>query len=122
MHAGQDNYCYNNFMVWNITVFKDARGADILNGFIQKLDKQTAAKIARLIGVLGQQGPFLHMPYSKKITNDIYELRIRGKQEIRIFYTFKRNTIYLLHIFQKKTQKIPTYEIEVAQKRLKYLT
>lgn len=109
-------------MSWNIIVFKDTRGKDILNNFAYSLDQPTTAKITRLVGVLSQRGPFLYMPYSKKITTNIYELRIRGKQEITIFYTFKADAIYLLHIFQKKTQKTPIREIKTAKERLKHLT
>lgn len=109
-------------MGWDIIVFKDTQEKDILNSFSKTLDRATTAKTTRLISVLWEKGPFLYMPYSKKITTNIHELRIRGKQEIRIFYTFKGNTIYLLHIFQKKTQKTPRRGIETAKERLKRLT
>ena len=62
------------------------------------------------------------MPHTKKVTSDLYELRIRGRQEIRIFYSFVKQDIYLLHVFIKKQQKIPRKEIEIAQTRLKLLT
>ena len=109
-------------MSWNLIVFKDTREKDILNSFSKTLHRATTAKVTRLIGILQEKGPFLYMPYSKKITANIHELRIRSKQEIRIFYTFKRNVIYLLHIFQKKTQKTPPREIETAKERLRRLT
>ena len=95
-------------MGWNTITFEDSSGKDILGDFIKKLDKLTIAKISRLIRILKEKGPFLYMPYSKKITNKIYELRIRGKQEIRIFYTFKGKYIYLLHIFQNAPPRVKT--------------
>jgi len=108
-------------MSWNIVVFRDSQGKDILNSFSESLNSETTAKITRFVEILEQRGPFLHMPFSKKITAKIHELRIRGKQEIRIFYTFKTNNIYILHVFQKKTQKTPNREIDIAKKRLCYL-
>ena len=56
------------------------------------------------------------MPHSKKITGDLFELRIRGRQEIRILYTFYRSQIILLHGFIKKTPKIPPKELKIAAK------
>ena len=57
------------------------------------------------------------MPYAKKITDQLYELRIRGKVEIRIIYGFKNNEAVLLHIFKKKQNKIPRKEINTAEER-----
>ncbi|MBT3864973.1 type II toxin-antitoxin system RelE/ParE family toxin [Candidatus Peregrinibacteria bacterium] len=61
------------------------------------------------------------MPHSKKIDDKLFELRIRGKKEVRIIYCFYRNTIILLHAFVKKTQKIPKRSILVAKNRLNSL-
>ena len=80
------------------------------------------AKTSHTIDLLKENGSFLKMPHSKKIKVNLYELRIRGEQEIRIFYTFKKRNIYLLHAFQKKSQKTPKKEIQIALKRLKLLT
>ena len=51
----------------------------------------------------------------------MYELRIRGKQEVRIFYTFNRGEIILLHCFLKKSQQIPSKEIKIALQKLAML-
>ncbi|MBU0999109.1 type II toxin-antitoxin system RelE/ParE family toxin [Patescibacteria group bacterium] len=50
-----------------------------------------------------------------------YRLRIVSNFSIRIFYTFQDDTIWVLHAFIKKSQKIPQKELEVAINRLKYL-
>jgi len=71
-----------------------------------------------MVGVLSQKGYEVRMPYSKQLDNNLYELRIRGKREIRIFYCFKVNKIVLLHGFVKKTQKTPDKEINTATSRL----
>jgi len=72
-------------MTWNIIFAKSNRGDEVVKDLIKKLQKSTIAKIAHHIDLLVEQGPILPMPYSKKITTNIYELSIRGKQEIRIF-------------------------------------
>ncbi len=56
--------------------------------FIKKLQKPTQSKILRSIELLEYYGQNLGMPHAKKATNLLYELRIRGTQEVRIFYTF----------------------------------
>jgi len=90
--------------------------------FISSLNKPTIAKVLRIIDLLEIFDYRLGLPHCKKVANNLFELRIRGKQEIRIFYTFFKNEIVLLHSFIKKSQKIPQKELQIASKRLKRLT
>lgn len=62
------------------------------------------------------------MPHCKKLTSDIFELRIRGKEEVRILYSTRKGDIYLLHAFKKKSQKTPAKEIKIAEQRMALLT
>ena len=64
--------------------------------FISNLQKDTQSKVLRYVELLKKFGPNLRMPYAKRITKDLYELRIRGKQETRIFYTIRSNKAFLL--------------------------
>jgi phage-related protein len=89
--------------------------------FIGLLDKSTISKFTHASNLFEKHGPILGMPYSKKLTKDLYELRIRGKQEVRIIYGFINKAIYLLHVFLKKTQKTPLKEVETADKRFQGL-
>ena len=95
---------------------------DLVEGFINSLEKPAIAKVLRVIDLLENFGHELGMPHSKKITAAIYELRIRGRQEIRFFYCFKGKNIILLHGFVKKSDKIPKKEIKVAIQRHERLT
>ncbi len=48
------------------------------------------------------------------------EIRIHEGGEWRVFYVAKfHNAIYVLHFFEKKTQKTPQAAIELAKKRYK---
>lgn len=94
---------------------------DDVQEFIAELDSRTRLKTVKTIQLLAEYGFRLGMPYSKKIGTRLFELRISAVGEIRIFYTFFMNAIILLHIFMKKTQKIPIYELQTAQKRLSFL-
>ena len=108
-------------MTWNVYFFQTKRREKLVKEFMKNLEGKTIGKIAQNLDLLKIHGPLLGMPYSKKLTKDINELRIRGKEEIRILYTFSKNNVYLLHAFKKKTQKTPKKEIKIAEKRKKTL-
>ncbi len=90
--------------------------------FIYSLEKQTIAKTLRTIDLLEKFGNKLAMPHSKKVTGNIFELRIRGQQEVRIFYCFHKDQIRLLSGFVKKSQKTPAKELLKAGNKYKNLT
>ncbi len=92
-----------------------------LEKFIRSLEKQTIAKVLRTTDLLEEFGYKLGSPHIKKISDNLFELRVQGKQEIRIFYIFSKNQIILLHGFVKKSQKTPKREIEIAQRKLQLL-
>ena len=58
----------------------------------------------------------------KQIGAGVREIRLRSRGEYRIMYVlWHGNKIYVLHAFQKKTQKTPVSEIERARRRFKTL-
>ena len=91
---------------------------DSVEKFIQSLDKNTIARVIHTIELLEKFGNGLGMPHSKMVSRGIFELRIYGSQNVRIFYAFSKNKAILLHGFIKKTSKIPKKEIDTAIKRL----
>ena len=86
--------------------------------FVFKLDRYTRAKLTREIDILEKRGPILPMPYAKKIKPSIWELRVRGNQEVRVLYSVKDSSAYFLNWFVKKSQKTPLNEIDKAVNRL----
>jgi len=90
--------------------------------FIQSLQPLTTAKVLRTIDLLEKFGNHLGMPHSKRVSGKLCELRIRGQQEIRVFYCFYKQGIYLLHAFIKKSQKIPQRELTIAKDKCRRLT
>ena len=53
---------------------------------------------------------------------DVREIQIHDDGEFRVIYITKlHETVYVLHAFQKKTQKTPRKDIELAKARLKLL-
>jgi phage-related protein len=92
-----------------------------LEKFIKSLEKPTIAKVLRTVDLLERFGRDLGLPHSKKISEQLYELRIRGDQEVRIFYTFHKSQIFLLHGFIKKSQRILKKEIRIALEKVRGL-
>lgn len=105
-------------MVWKIKDLQTPRGDKLIESFIVKQEEKIRAKITRMILLLGKYGPSLGMPYSRKIDKDLWELRISGKEAVRVFYAVRKNEIILLHIFKKKTEKTPQKELKLARQRL----
>ncbi len=89
--------------------------------FLTTLEKPTIAKMLRTLDLLEMFGNKLGMPHSKSLQHGLFELRIRGAQEVRVIYTFHKNTIVLLYGFVKKTNKISKKDFEVALKNKKRL-
>jgi phage-related protein len=92
-----------------------------IDKFIFKLDSQAQGRVLRYLELLEKYGNKLGMPYSKSLHGGLFELRITGNKQVRIFYCFNKDKIYLLNIFVKKTKRIPKKEIDLAIKRLKIL-
>lgn len=90
--------------------------------FLLSLDKDSSNKSYRHIKLLKTFGNQLRMPYSKQISNNLYELRVRGRQEVRLLYFFYQNQAMIIHIFIKKSQKTPQREITLALNRISLLT
>lgn len=106
---------------WEVIAFESTRGEMPVEDFVRSLDQASISKFTHCSNLLEKHGPILGMPHSKKLAQNLYELRIRGKQEVRIIYGFVDRKIYLLHGFKKKTQQTPVKEIETAKKRFAVL-
>jgi phage-related protein len=86
--------------------------------FLSNLEAPTIAKVIKTIELLETFGVRLSMPYTKYLGGKMFELRIQGKEEVRILYFFDRDTVVLLHAFKKKSNKIPKKEILLGRYRL----
>lgn len=80
--------------------------------FISKLQGNTKAKYEHIRELLIQYGPDLGMPHSKRIKPRLFELRIRGTQEVRFFCTLKESNVLIFYGFIKKTDRIPKHDLE----------
>jgi len=86
--------------------------------FIKTLEKNSQAKTLRVLELLEEYRSKLGMPHSKALGEGLFELRVRGKQEARLLYGFRRDSVIIAHGFVKKTQRIPIKELIYARKSL----
>jgi len=104
-------------MVWKVEFFINNRLDKPVSQFLRLLDDATLHKVFKVINLLGDQGPALTLPYAKRITKTIFELRTTGKTPIRVLYARKGTIFVLLHAFKKKTNKLPVKELKLAESR-----
>ncbi len=104
-------------MVYDI-VFYTIRNRHPLERFILSTQKPTQAKIVRSLELIRSYGPRIGMPHVKKINSKLYELRIRGQQEVRLLFSCSGKKIIFLHGFIKKSSKTPRPDIKIAENRL----
>lgn len=89
--------------------------------FLDKSRPSVKAKAFRIFLNITQYGLSALIPHVKKLSGTpLWEIRILGEDNIRILYIMKyRNTLLLLHAFQKKKQKTPKKEINIALARMR---
>jgi phage-related protein len=98
-------------------------GKSPVEEFIDSLPDPVRLEIVDAISLL-DMGRVLSMPLSRNLSSiapGLHELRFRDSAgQVRVVYFIKRReVIYLLHGFRKKTRDIPRRELAVIQKRLK---
>ena len=103
-------------MRWSIEYYNSDVEKSVLD-----LPDGLLARYLRLADLLLEFGPNLGMPHTKAIKDGLFELRIKSKEgSARVFYcTLIKKRIFILHIFIKKSQKIPKKELKLAMSRLK---
>lgn len=88
--------------------------------FIKKLDVKDRAKILaclKSIEDLGFDSPRVEF---RQIKGKLWEIKIRGVNSgYRIFYVvIQQDCLVLLHAYKKQSQKAPTKEIAIAERRM----
>lgn len=96
-------------------------GSEPVGEFIAGLDVKSRAALLRQIDRLNDLSdavPHLPFPHSSQVEKELRELRCHmGAQHYRVLYRRSERLIVLLHVFPKKTGKLPKAEIEIAKGR-----
>ena len=101
-----------------VIFFQLDSGREPVRDWLKGLDRQNRKLVGEDIKTL-QFGWPVGMPISRKVADDLWELRSRLKTGIaRTFFAVYAENIVLLHGFVKKAKKTPTKELAVAKRRL----
>jgi len=105
---------------WTIVFYLDESGGSPVGEFLGRLDPKTQARFIRSIELLVLRNVQASEPLVRHLEGKIWELRQESQTSTyRLLYFFASGRrVVFLHGFQKKTQKTPRREIEVAQRRL----
>ncbi len=103
--------------------YRDSRGAEPVDEFIQALPPRRAAKIDDSIDehLNGRppQDPPPPFPVTSQIDGELRELRVRfANARYRILYQRSENLVVLLHAIEKDTGAVPRSDIDLARRRM----
>lgn len=105
-------------------LYETIEGECPVKKFLDEAETKMRAKTMQMIALLEEKGNELREPYSKLLSDGIFELRVKiGSDISRILYFFVvGNKVILTNGFIKKTQKTPRAEIDRAKRyRTDYL-
>jgi phage-related protein len=103
--------------------YRDARGAEPVDQFIDALRVKRAAKIDDFIeqhlNGNDPDAPPPDFPITSQIEGELRELRVRfANTRYRILYQRSENLIVLLHAIEKDTGGVPSSDIQFAKRRM----
>jgi phage-related protein len=105
---------------WSIVFYIEDNGDSPVEEFLESLDPKTQRRFAWSIEQLRVRNVSAREPLVRHLEGKLWELREGSQTNIyRVIYCFfTGRQIVFLHGFQKKTQKTPRGELEVALRRL----
>jgi phage-related protein len=103
--------------------YRDPRGTEPVDQFIQALPSKRAAKIDDFVEehLNGKppKAPPPAFPITSQLEGELRELRVRfADTRYRILYQRSGNLIVLLHAIEKDTGPVPRGDIELAMQRM----
>jgi phage-related protein len=102
-------------MTWTVDTF-----GSLVDEEIGALRPELRVHLRRVTELIVAKGPeHTGMPYVRRVRGPIWEIRFQGHGEIgrALYATMIGKRIIILWVFQKKTEKTPTREIELAMSR-----
>lgn len=103
--------------------YRDERGVEPVDDFIEALPPKRAAKIddyvAEYLNGRPPDTPPPEYPITSQIEGELRELRVRfASTRFRILYQRSELLVVLLHAIEKDTGEVPRSEIALAKRRM----
>lgn len=89
---------------------------------LSALPADIRARFERIVHLIEAHGlELVREPYVKHLEGPVWEMRMKGKDGIAraAYVTATGKRVIVVHVFQKKTQKTPRREIDIALRRAK---
>lgn len=105
---------------WQVLAVSTDRGDCPLLDFLHRLSAETPSHVDGMLALLnrvGNHGPPRNVQLSHQLRGDIYEF-IKGRIRILYFYG-QRRIVVCTHGLVKKSQRMPSSEIELAEQALR---
>jgi phage-related protein len=110
----------SKFML-DVRFFATQSGKEPVRDWLKSLPARERRVIGEDIKTV-QFGWPLGMPLVRKLGKDVWEVRIHLIDRIaRVLFTVEGHTMVLLHGFIKKSQAMPSEELDIAKRRLQLL-
>ena len=108
-------------IVTKVTYYLTPKGDNPFAKFLDLLEHKQQTKVLRLIMQIEEYGLISVLPHTKRLLGTpFWELRILGKDNLRVIYVIPhKDSVLVIHGFNKKTQKTPLREIQTALKRFR---
>jgi phage-related protein len=95
---------------------------NIVDSEIEDLPLSLQARLIRLMEMVEQVGlEQIHEPHVKHVEGKIWELRAKAAEGIArgLYVTMTGRRVVVLHVFVKKSQKMPRSALDIARERMK---
>ena len=92
---------------------------------LSALPADVRARFSRIIGLIEVHGlERVREPHVKHLRGRIWEMRMSGRDGIAraLYVTTSGKRVVVVHVFEKKTQRTPGREIDIAEQRSKEIT
>jgi phage-related protein len=104
---------------WTTEFYLESNGASPVEEFLDSLDLKTRARFRWSMEQLRVRNVQAREPLVRQLEGDLWELREESRTNIYriIYFFFTGRRIVFVHAFQKKSEKTPPREIELAKRR-----
>ena len=104
---------------WSVVFYRDEQGGGPVREFLRNLDEDAQQSIGWAIEQLRIRNVTAREPLVRHLEDKLWELRRESKTNIYrlIYFFFQGRRIVFVHGFQKKTERTPRGELEIARMR-----